>query len=365
MSYRIVIQYVNVIFGDKKMSEYKILVVDYDFFNYSSAIEYYLTSIGFQAKRYSVKIPLNFRTRVYNWLIKKANEIFNFKKAFRMLGWQIRKISKDILREYNDYKPDCVLFVKADYISREALLQMQESQLVVWMMDSYARYPYLIKDLGVYDNIFVFEKSDIKLLKKNNFNVYFLPLCADDRFFYPQSKERDIDILFIGAMYRERVKILQKMITRFPQAKIKIYGYYINRVEFIKKIVYKYTNKYKNFYGRVTPEEAGDLYSRSKICLNIHGSQSKYGANPRTFEILATKSFEIVDYNPYIEKILRDGVSFYRDENELFQKIEYYLTHDSERATIAAKGYEYTKEKHMFSQRIDELITECGWGKVL
>lgn len=344
---------------------HKILVVDYDFFNYSSAIEYYLNSKGFQAKRYCVKIPLNFRTRVYNWLIKKANEIFNFKKAFRMLNWQISEISKDILREYNDYKPDCVLFIKADYINRETLLKMQKSQLIVWMMDSYARYPFLIKDLEMFHNIFVFEKSDIKLLKKNNFDAYFLPLCADDRFFYPQTKARDIDILFIGAMYRERVKLLQKIIARFPQANIKIYGYYINRVEFVKKIIYKYTDKYRNFYDRVTPEEASDLYSRSKICLNIHGSQSRYGANPRTFEILATKSFEIVDYNPYIEKILHGGVAIYRNENELLQKIEYYLSHASEREIIAAKGYKHAKEKHMFSQRIDVLIRKCGWDNTL
>ena len=347
------------------MNKYKILVVDNNFFNYGSAIEYYLNLRGFQVKRVCIEIPLNLRIRIYNMVTKKAKEILDLRKEFRLLDSQIEKISDDILQEYTKYSPDCVLFIKADYMDRKTLQQMQKSQLVVWSMDSYARYPFLIKDLDVFHKIFVFEKSDIKLLKENNFDAYFLPLCADERFFYPQEKEKDIDILFIGAMYNDRLKLFRKLIKRFPEANIKIYGYYINRVEYIKKFVYKYTNRYRNFYGVVTPEEAGNLYSRSKICLNMHNWQSKTGANPRTFEILAANAFEIVDYNPYIQEILKDGVVFYQSEDELFQRIEYYLTHDTERESIAAKGYEYTKEKHMFSQRIDELVAECGWSNTI
>lgn len=343
------------------MNRYRILLVDNNFYHYGSAIEYYLQSKGFQVKRMCVEIPLNLRIRIYNWIVKKIKEIFIPHKEFKLLNFQIRTISNDILQQYKEYKPDCVLFIKADYISEDALRQMQKSQLAVWMMDSYERYPFLIENLGMFHNILVFEKSDVELLQKKKINASFLPLCADERYFYPQTKDKDIDILFIGAMYRERLKLLQKIIEYFPWANIKIYGYYINRVEFFKKIVYKYCKKYRNFYGNVTPDEANDLYSRSKICLNIHNWQSKSGANPRTFEILATKSFEIVDHNPYLEEILAGGVCFYRSESELFQKIEYYLEHATERDDIAEKGYAYTKEKHMFGQRIDELIEKCGW----
>lgn len=343
------------------MDKKKVLLVDNNFYNYGSAIEYYLQLKGLEVQRLCIEIPLDLKARIYNWIVKKIKIFFRLDKEFRLLKSQIRKISNEILQKYSAYEPDCVLFIKADYISKEALMHMQQAQLVVWMMDSYARYPFLKKDLGLFHNIFVFEKRDTNLLKEEGIESYFLPLCADERFFYPQVKHKDIDILFIGAMYNDRLELLKKIIARFPEANIEIYGYYINRFEFIKKIIYKWTNKYRNFHGRVTPQEANDLYSRSKICINIHNCQSKSGANPRTFEILATKSFEIVDYNPYIEEILAGGVCLYRSEREMFQKIEYYLEHDSERDNIAEKGYVLTKRKHMFSQRIDELIEKCGW----
>lgn len=343
------------------MKNKKILVVDYDFYNYSDAIAYCLRQKGFDTKKASVRIPLDLRTRIYNWIVKKSDELFHFKTAVPLLKWQIRTISKSLLKEYEAYGPDCVIFVKADYIDRTALAQMRQSKLVVWMMDSYRRYPHLIRDLDMFDHIFVFEKSDIELLQKHHFDSRFLPLCADGRFFYPRSRKRDIDILFIGAMYPERMKLLRRIESRFPDAVIQVYGYYINRVELLKKFLYKHSAKYKNFHGRVTPAEAGALYSRARICLNIHGGQSRYGANPRTFEILATRSFEIADYNPYIEETLKDGISLYRDEPELFSEIEYYLSHDAEREAVAARGYEYTVRQHMFSRRIDELIEECGW----
>ena len=229
------------------MRQKKILVVDYDFYNYSDAIEHYLRLRGFDVMGIRIKIPLDLRTRIYNWFIKKADELLHFKTAVPLLKWQIKSISCDLLKEYNKYMPDYVLFIKADYIDRTAISQMHESQLVVWMMDSYKRYPFLIKNLDMFDHIFVFEKSDTVLLKKNHFDSYFLPLCADGRFFYPHADKRDIDILFIGAMYPERKRLLKKIESNFPHANIKIFGYYINRFELIKKLLYKYSPKNKNY----------------------------------------------------------------------------------------------------------------------
>lgn len=338
------------------MLEKRILLIDNGFYNYGESIEYHMKNRGYNVSRFCIKTPLNFKIRVYNFLTKKIKEIFKLKKEFPLIKEQITAISQDILLAYEEFQPDYVIFIKADYINRDTLLKMQSAELIVWMMDSYARYPYLINDLDLFNHIFSFEESDINLLKEKGIKAKFLPLCADERIFYPQNIEKDIDILFIGAMYPDRVKLLKKIISEFTQYNIQVYGYYINRFEILKKIIYKHTNMHKIFHGRVSPQEANDLYARSKICINMHNWQTKNGANPRTFEILATNSFEIVDYNSYIEKEINDGVIIYRDEKDLFCELSYYLQHEAERKQIADRGYMITKERHLFSNRVECLL---------
>lgn len=338
------------------MLEKKILLIDNGFYNYGESIEYYIRKRGYNVRRFCIKIPLNFKIRVYNFLTKKMKEIFKLKKEFALLKEQIAAISQDILLEYEDFQPDYIIFIKADYINRDTLIKMQSAKLIVWMMDSYERYPYLIRDLDLFDHIFSFEESDINLLREKGIKAEFLPLCADERIFYPQNMEKDIDILFIGAMYPDRIKLLKKLISEFSQYNIQVYGYNINRFEILKKIKYKYTKMHKFFHKGVSPQEANDLYARSKICINTHNWQTKNGANPRTFEILATNSFEIVDYNFYIEKELNDGVVIYKDEKDLFHKLSYYLQHETERRQIAERGYKVTSERHLFSNRVGCLL---------
>ncbi len=228
--------------------------------------------------------------------------------------------------------------------------------LVIWMMDSYGRYPFLMENLDLFDQIFVFESEDVELLKKRGVEAIFLPLCADERVYYPQERAKDIDILFIGAMYRNRMKLLQGIIRRFPDCNIQFYGYKIGRYEFIKRWRYNHSKIRRHFFMPISPEKANELYARSKICINIHSSQTRKGANPRTFEILAAGGFEIVDSNSYIKEQLENGVVFFDSEEDLLDKIDYYLKHEEERADIAKRGYNIVREKHMFSHRIDELV---------
>lgn len=336
----------------------RVLVVDNGFYNYGESLEYCVKNRGYVVKRHVIENFLNFEIRVYNYITKKVKDVFRLKKEFARLKYQCFEISKNILLEYKCFQPDIVIFIKADYVTREALIQMKNAKLIVWMMDSYERYPFLICNLDLFDKIFTFEKNDINLLLSKGIKANFLPLCADRRIFYPQNVENDIDILFIGAMYPDRVKLLKKIISGFARYNVQVYGYYINRFEILKKVLYKCTNMHKNFHGIISPQEANSLYARSKICINIHNWQTSNGANPRTFEILATKSFELVDYNPYIEKELNDGVVIYKDENDLFYKLSYYLQNESERKQIAERGYMITMEKHLFDSRVECLLEE-------
>lgn len=267
----------------------RVLIIDDHFYHYGKAIEECFKKAGYEVQRLSIQSPLNFRIRLYNGYVKLYQDWFDYDRQFPRLKQQIEMISKEVLAAYKAFQPQTVLFIKADYINRATLQKMGNAELYVWMMDSYERFPFLIEDLDLFSGIYVFEENDVGFLKARGIEAKYLPLCADKRIYYPIESKKDIDILFVGTLYPNRMKILRKVIDYFPQYHVKCYGYYARRYEFIKKWFFKHSKRYKNIYETTTSEETNQLYSRSKICLNIHNSQTKAGANPRTFEILAAR----------------------------------------------------------------------------
>ena len=90
----------------------------------------------------------------------------------------------------------------------------------------------------------------------------------------------------------------------------------------------------------MTASKSATLYSKTKICLNIHDGRHK-SPNPRTFEILATGTFELIDERESYGGLLQEGRDLiqFRDVEDLLFKIDYYLLHEDEREAIAASGH--------------------------
>lgn len=100
--------------------------------------------------------------------------------------------------------------------------------------------------------------------------------------------------------------------------------------------------------GRYTPGETAGIYARSKICLNIDGNARAH-FNPRTYDILATGSFQLMDRHSAFQDTLVEGRDYvaYETIDDLLFKCNYYLAHEEERERIAVQGYENGKEVSM------------------
>src|SRR6185503_17129593 len=110
----------------------------------------------------------------------------------------------------------------------------------------------------------------------------------------------------------------------------------------LRKPLYHLFRKNKNVFlnKNVTPSTVNSLYNQSKICLNIHHSQSKHGVNQRFFEISGSKAFQLVDDNPYIaENFSTDDITTYGSPREMLEKIGRALKNDEETNVIAERAY--------------------------
>lgn len=277
--------------------------------------------------------------RLYKWGFK------SIKKKYE------QKFFEDVKAICEEFKPENVLILCGMGIPKSVKEYIAQFEVTYWIWDSVKRFPELEEVLTFTNKIFCFEYDDVDYLsKKYNIPTKYLPLGADDKVYYPIEKQRDLDIVFVGTPYKNRTYILEKVCEEGQKRgwKIKIGGPWYKETVWKKYRFHRkspYLSKcIENRHFKET--EVAELYRRSKICLNINEVQHK-SLNPRTFEICATKSFQMMnagqDSRGWLE--FQRDVVIYDNEKDLIEKIEYYLTHEEERKRIAQSGYEAVMAK--------------------
>lgn len=245
-----------------------------------------------------------------------------------------------------EFHPDIALFINTpknimdvsdiNYIK-------QQTKTICWFVDGIANHQEVTGYLKAFDKIYVFEHSDITYLNRMSLEGTYLPVGYNEAFSNINLRECDIDILFIGSPFRNRLKILEQVAIESNKQgwNLKIIGPFYDEKYPWKRIIFrrKYPYVYRYLENkRVSSEVAAELYSRTKICLNIHDTKHK-SPNPRTFEILAVGAFELIDRRDYWGALEpdRDLVPF-DNSIDLIRKINIYLKNNSKRCQIALSG---------------------------
>lgn len=112
--------------------------------------------------------------------------------------------------------------------------------------------------------------------------------------------------------------------------------------------------------GRVkTHTEMPLIFHNSKINLNITSKSIREGLPLRIFDILGCGGFLITNYQPELDSLFTVGedLELYTCDEELMDKIAYYLSHPKRREEIAWNGYEKVKKYHNYPERLLTMIS--------
>jgi SAM-dependent methyltransferase len=106
---------------------------------------------------------------------------------------------------------------------------------------------------------------------------------------------------------------------------------------------------------------SNQIYSESKINLNITSLQFDAAVINRVIDIGAAGGFILTDWKSDLAKItsVSEEVS-YRTIDELNSKIEYYLCHDKERLDIASQLHDDISSKCSYSNLIDNILSQLN-----
>jgi len=206
--------------------------------------------------------------------------------------------------------------------------------------------------------IFTIEKESFHLLHERGFkNIEYLPLGANTSLFHPLDASEEFEDAFdapvsflgnsgiSGDPSGRREKILA--LSEFP---VRLYG-----DDGWKEILKGKLSHYGHIGERGLQNT---IFNRSGINLNLIAYPEADYLPLRTLEIPASGGFLLTEYRPCLEDVFEPGkeVEVFRSNEELNQKVQYYLEHEDERKTIAEAGLRRVLQQHTMKHRMQTII---------
>ena len=193
----------------------------------------------------------------------------------------------------------------------------------------------------LFDQIFLYQRNYVgRFLGRDPAAVHWLPYACDTEVVRNLGLPREIDVAFIGNLFGRRSE----------------------RRRIIEAIAKKYRVNEQRYY---TQQEIPEVYSRAKIVLNLPVGDD---LNFRFFEALSCGAMLLTkpDANGQEELFIEDihYVAF-SSEQELFDKVEYYLQNEEELKSIALRGHEEVVRHHGLAHRLETLLDRVRSGPEL
>jgi spore maturation protein CgeB len=263
-------------------------------------------------------------------------------------------------------KPEIAVIAGGHRINKVSIQALNENKIetVLWTIDPPRNFQPIQEAASAYKHVFCQGSEAIKLLKQNDIkNTYWLPMGCDPCFHHPVKltpEEQVIygnDIVFVGSYYPNRHRLLEKL-SNFD------FGIWGPGWENVKQS----SDFQSHIKGKHTkPPKWIKIYSASKIVLAPHFQDSEnkfdvFQASPRVFEAMACGAFVISDYQEDVFKLFKDGMHLvgFKSEDELIEKIQYYLHNSKEREIIAKNGQEEVVKNHQYVDRVKKLLSIVG-----
>jgi len=281
--------------------------------------------------------------------------VFNYRKwklqYFPLTNKLLNKLM--ILKAKNS---DLVLVHKGESILPGTInkIKNEGAKAVAWNLDEPFGHlvPFnKIKNIEEYDAYFTYDTQYVKPLKEINQNTFHLPAAADPFGVHKEQiklekRKFPKDICLVGTAYENRVNLIKP----YMNAKLNLAGPWWEKTE--KRLA-------TQALPRVSMTKMINMFNESKIVLNPYGADKQFICpNPRTFEIPASRSFQLTDMPREVKDYFKPKkeIVVYRDEKELKELIEYYLENNEERNKIAGAGFKKVVKEHTMKHRIKEML---------
>ncbi len=207
---------------------------------------------------------------------------------------------------------------------------------ICFQIDTFSATRNRVNISRLFDITIVFHPEFKNIFEHHNIKTEVLAHAIDHQLFTDQEKNKELEVAFLGDIRRNNYSIRKNYLKDLP----KLFR----------------TN---DFSKHLPWEKMIEIYTKSKIVLNIGRNDFLKDANLRCFEAMASGAllFNIVP-SELTSLGYTDGTDFigFSDKKEMMRKLIYYLDNEYERKKISKNGQEKTLAFHNYELRIKELI---------
>ena len=345
-------------------------------------------------KYYDGKVEAGLGYEHYNFygtLNKMKNiEVVYFPYDEMFVKYGKEKMNNMLVNEVFLQKPDiCFFFTLRNEISKETIKKISSSNKTVtlnWFGDDHNRFDSYSRFYApLFNWSATTDQLSVEKYHKIGYNNIIKTQWGCNNFIYgPMKNNKDKDkysVSFVGQRYNLRSYISD--VISEAGFDIQCFG-----------------RGWPN--GRISQNQMLKIFSQSKINLNITKTQRRIEprfilgiflreeidkritinsptewphifrslvANPRaqikgrTFEIPGCEEFMLTQYVDGLDEYYREGkeIAVFKNNNELLNKIRYYLDNDKERRKVAKAGYIRTIKEHTYEKRFRKLFKQIGF----
>ena len=282
--------------------------------------------------------------------------------------YKLIKINRDFFKKVVEVNPQFIFIYRGTHIWAKTIRKIKIVYPEIIIAGYHNDDPFskrkveflnrhYLKALSVYDWIFTYRQKNILEYKKLGYsNVSLLRSYFIKEKNYPvsdiQTQKYKTDVIFAGHYEDDRrdeyIKVVLDAGLKFklfgPEwERSQYYQYFINKL----KIIPYLTNDYNL------------ALNSAKIALVFLSKLNNDTYTRRCFEITATKTFMLSQYTDDLNSMFKEGVEaeYFRDKEEMMNKIRYYLKYADKREKIAEAGYErLLRDGHEVTDRVGEIL---------
>lgn len=282
------------------MANQKICVISFDHWNYDYHIVEALQKKHIDA--FHIKIGAYKHKSLY------ARVTNTFSKIFLGKNPKVTKRQENIIEELDKRGiQDQILVINPEIIEKEfhQKIKSYTKKYIAYLYDSVDRYPVEHLLDGVFDEIFSFDKNDIKkysFSEANNYN-YINELTKE------KSETETVDVIYIGS-FDSRMDMIEKIGEKLQSKDIKFNFFIVGKKATLYTFKNFFSRKYRHLIfkrKRIEQEKTLELYQNSKVILDIV-RENQSGLSFRIFEALGlqkkiiTNNATITDFDFYNPK---------------------------------------------------------------
>lgn len=261
-----------------------------------------------------------------------------------------------------DFKPNLVIVVSGNRVSRHALLSIKSLTSAVlfhfYNEDFYNRHNtgrFLREAAAVYDHFFTTKSFNVRELPSDGVvNVSYIPHGYRPNCHYPvKPSSADVarfgaDVAFVGTYEVQRAA----MLSYLSDYDLRVWGNNWNQA---RGLIPKHHIENLAVYCR----DLSLVLNCTKINLAFLRKANRDLHTSRTFEIPACGAFQLSERTSEVLCYFDENkeIACFESIEELEDKIVYYLNHEAEREKIRTAGFDRcARSRYSFTDRLDSLL---------